>query len=82
MGGVGKTQTALEYTYRFRADFQCIFWLPSEDVIVLSRAYCEIGKRVGLFQPGQAFGQPEIDVVLDWLRTTGESENGKLACRR
>ncbi len=33
LGGIGKTQTAIEYTYRYRAEYEFIFWVKaySED---------------------------------------------------
>ena len=75
MGGAGTTQTALEYTYRFRPKYQCIFWLSAEDSIALSRAYCSTGRQVGLFAVGHGHetGQREIEAVSHWLKTTGES---------
>ena len=74
MGGVEKTQTALEYTYRFSSKYQCIFWLPAEDSIALSRAYYSIGRQVGLSAVvyEHEIGQREIEAVSYWLRTTGE----------
>src|SRR5215472_6510566 len=29
-GGIGKTQTALEYAYRFREDYTTVLWLRTE----------------------------------------------------
>jgi hypothetical protein len=72
MGGVGKTQVALEYTYRYRSKYQCIFWLPAEDSSTLSRAVCDIGRQIGLFLPEKSFGQPQVEAVQDWLRGTGK----------
>jgi hypothetical protein len=73
MGGVGKTQTALEYSYRFRSQYQCIFWLPAEDSVALSRAYCTIGAQIGFFAFGHEShtSQREIEAVYEWLKTTG-----------
>ncbi|KAF8445146.1 P-loop containing nucleoside triphosphate hydrolase protein [Kalaharituber pfeilii] len=41
MGGVGKTQLALEYTYRHRGDFSAVFWInaASENTTKLSFAH-------------------------------------------
>jgi tetratricopeptide (TPR) repeat protein len=37
LGGIGKTQTALEYAYRFKDDYQAIFWVRAEthDTLVI-----------------------------------------------
>jgi len=73
MGGVGKTQTAIEYAYRYYMRyFQCVFWLPAEDPVALDRAYGEIGKELGLFTRGCEVGQKEKEEIMGWLRSTGK----------
>ncbi|MDX3840580.1 FxSxx-COOH system tetratricopeptide repeat protein [Streptomyces europaeiscabiei] len=46
LGGVGKTQVALEYVYRFMADYDLVWWIPAEhnDSVVASLA--ELGARI------------------------------------
>jgi MinD-like ATPase involved in chromosome partitioning or flagellar assembly len=48
LGGVGKTQVALEYAYRFMADYDLVWWIEAEqpDRVVLSLA--ELAKRLDL----------------------------------
>jgi hypothetical protein len=48
LGGVGKTQMALEAAYRVRdQDPQCsVFWVPAVDVTNFENAYREIGQKL------------------------------------
>ncbi|KAN0066846.1 hypothetical protein V8E54_015018 [Elaphomyces granulatus] len=50
LGGVGKTQIALEVAYRVRdRKPECsIFWIPSTSMEMVEQAYMSIGKHLGL----------------------------------
>lgn len=50
LGGVGKTQIALETAYRLReTDPECsVFWVPALDSTSFERAYRDIGRKLGL----------------------------------
>ncbi len=50
LGGVGKTQLALEAAYRVRdAHPDCsVFWVPAVDLASLDKAYREIGQALGV----------------------------------
>src|SRR5437660_4353783 len=39
LGGIGKTQTALEYLYRFRDDYQTVLWVGAETPEILMADY-------------------------------------------
>src|SRR5579859_8035327 len=43
MGGVGKTQIAIEYVYRFRQSYDNIFWINASDQASLLTGFQEIG---------------------------------------
>ncbi|RYP81620.1 hypothetical protein DL770_005828 [Monosporascus sp. CRB-9-2] len=48
LGGVGKTQVALEAAYRVRDEYPAcsVFWVPAVDSINFEKAYREIGKTL------------------------------------
>ncbi|KAN0070731.1 hypothetical protein V8E54_010896 [Elaphomyces granulatus] len=50
LGGVGKTQIALQVAYRVRdRKPECsIFWIPSTSIEMIEQAYMSIGKHLGL----------------------------------
>jgi CO dehydrogenase nickel-insertion accessory protein CooC1/tetratricopeptide (TPR) repeat protein len=48
LGGVGKTQLALEYAHRFMADYDLVWWVPSERADQISLALAELARRMGL----------------------------------
>jgi hypothetical protein len=42
LGGVGKTQIAIEYSYRHRADFDIIYWLRADNYETLLMSYLRL----------------------------------------
>ncbi|MEX0170895.1 FxSxx-COOH system tetratricopeptide repeat protein [Streptomyces sp. LMG1-1-1.1] len=48
MGGVGKSQIAIEYVYRFAADYDVVWWIPSEQPTMILTALTELAQRMGL----------------------------------
>ncbi|RYO95235.1 hypothetical protein DL764_007720 [Monosporascus ibericus] len=50
LGGVGKTQVALEAAYRVRDEHPAcsVFWVPAVDSISFEKAYREIGEALGV----------------------------------
>ncbi|RYP45586.1 hypothetical protein DL768_008101 [Monosporascus sp. mg162] len=60
LGGVGKTQVALEAAYRVRDQHPAcsVFWVPAVDSISFEKAYREIGKALGV----QSLDNDETDV--------------------
>ena len=58
LGGVGKTQLALEYGHRYAADYELIWWIPAENPVTLAETLAQLGAnglgRCG--RPGRAGG--------------------------
>ena len=48
LGGVGKTQLALEYVHRFMADYDLVRWVPSERSEEIGGALADLARRMGL----------------------------------
>ena len=67
LGGIGKTQLAVEYAYRYREKYRSIFWVLADSRETLNTAYSNLAKLLNL--PGK--DQPEqhqiVTAVKDWL---------------
>jgi tetratricopeptide (TPR) repeat protein len=48
LGGVGKTQLALEYAHRFMADYDLVWWVPSERSDEVTAALARLARKMGL----------------------------------
>ena len=48
IGGVGKSQLAREYAYRFMADYDLIWWVPSEQTSSITTELAAIADRLGI----------------------------------
>jgi hypothetical protein len=67
LGGVGKTQLALEYAYRYGGTYRLVWWVRAEDPATLASDYAALAAPLQL--PEQAASdQPEtIAAVRRWL---------------
>ncbi|KAL9026672.1 MAG: hypothetical protein Q9196_004695 [Gyalolechia fulgens] len=68
IGGVGKTQLALEYTYRYRSSYQAIFWLRTENTVELLESFSSIGNKLGVIDDVNQGRR--VARILDWLEAT------------
>ncbi len=67
MGGVGKSQLAIEYAYRNRAKFDVIWWIPAERSLKIVNSLVELGERLDLNVGTEA--NVAVQQVLDALKS-------------
>ncbi|WP_377271670.1 FxSxx-COOH system tetratricopeptide repeat protein [Peterkaempfera sp. SMS 1(5)a] len=51
MGGIGKTQLALEYAHRFAGQYDLVWWIDAEQVDQISVSYSELAARRDIAKP-------------------------------
>ncbi|MEV6603855.1 FxSxx-COOH system tetratricopeptide repeat protein [Kutzneria sp. NPDC051319] len=68
MGGVGKTQIVVEFLYRYRPDYDLVWWIPSEDPSLIQSSFVELADRMGL-SISDPSPQVAVPAVLRELRS-------------
>ena len=48
LGGVGKTQVALEYAHRFKADYDLVWWINAEVAGFINESLSDLATRLGV----------------------------------
>ncbi len=69
LGGVGKTQTVLEYAHQVRGDYDAVFWISAASELELRTGYAQIAARLGLpHDAGDAEGA--MRAARHWLESS------------
>ncbi|MFJ6834916.1 FxSxx-COOH system tetratricopeptide repeat protein [Streptomyces sp. NPDC091209] len=66
MSGVGKTQLAAEYVYRFGSEYDVVWWVNAEKRVTYRRRLAELAPQLGL-ATGAEYGE-RLRAVRDSLR--------------
>ncbi len=67
LGGIGKTQTALEYAYRYAKYYQAIFWVKADSHLALTSSFIEIAALLNLPEKDAQESDQAIHAVMSWL---------------
>lgn len=67
LGGVGKTQTALEYAYRFSDRYQAVFWVNATSQETLLADLVTLARTLGIANAQEAETQEHLLLVRRWF---------------
>jgi len=68
LGGVGKTQLAVEYAYRNGANYDVVWWVRSEDPTTLASDYAGLAVKLDLPEKDLSEQRAIVEAVKEWLR--------------
>jgi len=69
LGGVGKTQLAVEYAYRHASDYNLVWWLRSEDPATLAGDYARLAEPLDLPLKDDKDQGRVVRAVRSWLES-------------
>ena len=69
LGGIGKTQIALEYAYRHALEYSAIFWIDAETIEHIMTSLLRIAELLQLPERREADQQRIVAAVQRWLST-------------
>ena len=68
LGGIGKTQLAVEFAYRHQQGYQAIFWARAEDAEALTSSYIALARLLDLPEKDAQEQAIIIETVKRWLQ--------------
>ncbi|PSN77286.1 tetratricopeptide repeat protein, partial [filamentous cyanobacterium CCP4] len=67
LGGIGKTQTAVEYAYRYRDDYRYVLWVRADTELELTNSYVSIAQTLNLPLKDAENQDETVQYVRLWL---------------
>ena len=71
LGGLGKTQLAVEYAYRHSGSFQVVWWVESESPLSLAETYAQLATALELMPAEATDQEARVKAVRHWLEHHG-----------
>jgi NB-ARC domain len=77
MGGVGKTQIAIQYAYQNFDKFDVILWVAADNAITIGQSFRTIADGLGLLDDGDETKDAAAAIwkVKNWLNSTSKVSN-------
>ena len=69
LGGIGKTQLAVEYAYRYGLSYAAVFWIGAENLETILNSFGSIAECLQLSQRQDADQEQIVATVQRWLNT-------------
>ena len=67
LGGIGKTQIAIEYAYRFVKDYEIVWWMRAEEPAMLAADYARLAWKLELPEKELADQELIVEAVRSYL---------------
>ena len=68
LGGIGKTQLALEYVYRYQQDYQAVLWTHADTIEALAAGFITFAEQLPISRKQDQ--SRIVKLLQDWLQTT------------
>lgn len=67
LGGIGKTQIAVEYAYQYRQAYQAVFWTRADTREALLSGFIAMARLLNLAEKNEADPMIAVRAVIQWL---------------
>jgi DNA-binding XRE family transcriptional regulator len=69
LGGIGKTQIAIEYAYRFHHEYRSVFWIQADSHETITASYLAIADILDMPEKNEQDQHRIVKAVIRWLNT-------------
>jgi len=67
LGGIGKTQVAIEYSYRYSQDYSAVFWLNARDEREFQMGLVVLARFLKLIEEDEQNQNKAVEAVIQWF---------------